>query len=158
LSVRSRLCVRSRRRSHSSASSIIVHLHEVCGMRDPTLSLGLDTETVHAALTASVRQIYGAGADLGWWDEQVPAERRGRRVVRYDVEVCAGKTDGARRVQWIGKFYLDRPEAAPQVAGIWDALGAAGFGTTAEVAIPQVIAHHPALGLLLLTYLPGERI
>jgi len=127
-------------------------------MRDPRHSLSLDTGAVHAALAASVRQIFGEDAGLGRWDEQVLAERRGRRVVRYDLEVCAGETEGSRGVQWIGKFYLDRPGDAPHVAGILAALGAAGFGTTAKVAIPHVIAQHLALGLLLLTYLPGERI
>jgi len=115
---------------------------------------------MHAALTTAVREHYGAGARLERWNGRVLAERRGRRVLRYAVEVRTGEDQagGAGHIEWIGKFYPAEPETPGRVARVLAALEAAGFSARSGMTLPHVVAYVPAHHLLLLTYVPGEQV
>src|SRR5690242_18329453 len=96
---------------------------------------GPTSDEMCATLIDAVRVMYGAGARLERWSEQVLAERRGRRVLRYELDVRAGEgvgeadgqTGGTQRVTWIGKFYPAEPETPGRVARVLAALAAAEF-------------------------------
>jgi aminoglycoside phosphotransferase len=125
---------------------------------------GPTSDEIHATLTDAMRAVYGAGARLERWDERVLAERRGRRVVRYalDVRADASETndqaDHARHVEWIGKFYPAEPETPGRVARVLAALEAAGFGERSGMTLPHAVRYIPAHDLLLLTYVPGDQV
>lgn len=127
---------------------------------------GPDAGEMRATLSDAVRAAYGASARLERWGERVLAERRGRRVLRYELDVRAGagegedddRADGARRVEWIGKFYPEEPETPGRVARVLAALEAAEFSARSGIALPRVVSYVPAWHLLLLTYVPGEQV
>jgi aminoglycoside phosphotransferase (APT) family kinase protein len=115
---------------------------------------------LRAALTDAVRAAYGAGARLERWDERVLAERRGRRVLRYELDVWAAedRAGGTHRVEWIGKFYPEEPETPGRVARVLAALAAAGLSERGGMTLPRVVGYVPAHHLLLLTFVPGEQV
>lgn len=122
--------------------------------------VGPDTDEMRATLTDAVRGHFGAGARLERWDERVLAERRGRRVLRYDLDMRAAEDQagGAQHVTWVGKFYPAEPETPGRVARVLAALAAAGFSERSGMTLPRVVGYAPAHHLLLLTYVPGEQV
>ena len=134
-------------------------------MSDSTTG-GPDADEIRAVLTDATRAHYGAGARLERWDERVLAERRGRRVLRYELDVRADvgageandQADHALHVAWIGKFYPAEPETPGRVARVLSALEAARFTERSEIILPRVVGYVPAHHLLLLTYVPGEQV
>src|SRR5207237_6473488 len=122
------------------------------------LVAALEAEGMWAVLRCVLREVCGTDANIERLNSDARFTEQGKqRVGRYDLEARVAELPYIQHYQWVGKYY-ERGEDALRGAAVLRAIGASEGSRGAGLTVPNVLAYHAPLHLLLLTYESGEPV